>query len=186
MEEVMSEHYFSRDPESAERPRVLDFAAGGVSLKLKSDAGVFSAGRVDFGSELLIKTLLTVRLWTGARVLDIGCGYGVIGLSLAKAGADAVMCDINERALQLCRDNICLNSSAAVCVSADCGEGIEGEFDAVVTNPPIRAGKNTVCRFLTMRMRCCGIRANCLLLFESSRARRVQKNIFRSASARVK
>ena len=102
---------------------------------------------MDKGSRLLLETLLRFREWNGARVLDLGCGYGAIGVTLAKAGASVVMCDVNERALALCRENAALNGVSAECVASDAGSGVEGGFDAVVTNPPIRAGKQTVYAF---------------------------------------
>lgn len=143
----MSEHYFSSEPTSASRPRSFELTVGGVSVRFNSDAGVFSADRVDRGSRVLLEALLRFREWDGARVLDLGCGYGAIGVTLAKAGASVVMCDVNERALALCRENVRLNGVSAVCAESDAGEGIEGPFDAVVTNPPIRAGKKTVYAF---------------------------------------
>ena len=143
----MSDHYFSAEPSSASRPRSFELTVSGVTARFNSDSGVFSADRVDKGSRVLLEALLRFRDWHGARVLDLGCGYGAIGVTLAKAGASVVMCDVNERALALCRGNAALNGVVAECVSSDAGEGIEGPFDAVVTNPPIRAGKKTVYAF---------------------------------------
>ena len=143
----MSDHYFSAEPSSASRPRSFELTVGGVTARFNSDAGVFSADKVDKGSRVLLETLLRFREWTGVRALDLGCGYGAIGVTLAKAGASVVMCDVNERALALCRGNAALNGVSAVCVESDAGEGIEDGFDAVVTNPPIRAGKKTVYAF---------------------------------------
>ena len=143
----MSDHYFSAEPSSLSRPRSFTLNVGGIDVRFNSDAGVFSADKVDKGSRVLLETLLRFREWTGVRTLDMGCGYGAIGVTLAKAGASVVMCDVNERALALCRGNAALNGVSAECVSADAGSGIEGGFDAVVTNPPIRAGKKTVHAF---------------------------------------
>ena len=143
----MSEHYFSSEPTSASRPRSFVLNAGGIEARFCSDSGVFSADKVDKGSRVLLETLLRLRDWNGVRTLDLGCGYGAIGVTLAKAGASVVMCDVNERALALCRENVRLNGVSAECVKSDAGAGIEGGFDAVVTNPPIRAGKKTVYAF---------------------------------------
>ena len=143
----MSDHYFSAEPASASRPRSFELTVGGVSVRFNSDSGVFSADKVDKGSRVLLEALLRFSDWTDKRVLDLGCGYGAIGVTLAKAGASAVMCDVNERALALCRENAALNGVSAECLSSDAGEGVEGGFDAVVTNPPIRAGKKTVYAF---------------------------------------
>ena len=147
MEESMSEHYFSSAPTSVSKPRSFDFSVAGMTVRFGSDSGVFSADRVDKGSAFMLETLLSFRKWDGVRTLDIGCGYGTLGITLAKAGADVVMCDVNSRALELCRANAKLNGVKAECLEANAAEGVAGEFDAVVTNPPIRAGKQVVYSF---------------------------------------
>ncbi len=143
----MSEHYFSSDPTSVSRPRSFALSVEGMNVTFKSDSGVFSADKVDKGSRVLIETVLRVTELSDKRLLDIGCGYGTIGITLAKAGANVVMCDVNERALSLCEENIKSNRVSAECLVADGGIGAGEDFDIVVTNPPIRTGKQVFYRF---------------------------------------
>ena len=107
-----------------------------------TDAGVFSKKMVDFGSQLLLKCL---EVNQGETVLDVGCGYGPLGLSLAKAyGVQATMVDINNRALDLARQNAERNKVEATIFQSNIYEQVEGYFDHVISNPPIRAGKQVV------------------------------------------
>ena len=143
----MSEHYFSSDPKSVSKPRSFELSVAGMNIRFKSDSGVFSADKADKGSRILIETVLRTTEVADKHLLDIGCGYGTIGISLAKAGADVVMCDVNERALGLCKENIALNNVKATCLIADGGIGAGNGFDIVVTNPPIRTGKQVFYKF---------------------------------------
>lgn len=117
-----------------------------VTLKLITDAGIFSKNRLDPGTELLVESLpLSPEL---KAVLDLGCGYGPIGLTIAKLLPEATiyMSDINERAVELGIKNARLNGVANVIIKP--GEGFEPftgqKFDLIVTNPPIRAGKQVI------------------------------------------
>ena len=107
-----------------------------------TDAGVFSKKMIDFGSQLLLKCL---EVNQGETVLDVGCGYGPLGLSLAKAyGVQSTMVDINNRALDLARQNAERNKVEATIFQSNIYEQVEGTFDHVISNPPIRAGKQVV------------------------------------------
>jgi 16S rRNA (guanine1207-N2)-methyltransferase len=117
-----------------------------VTLKLTTDAGVFSKSRLDPGTKLLMKALpLDFEI---NQVLDLGCGYGPIGLTLAKLLPKAVvhMSDVNQRAVELGIKNARLNGITNVVIKS--GEGFEPfpnqTFDLIVTNPPIRAGKQVI------------------------------------------
>ncbi|PLR96358.1 class I SAM-dependent methyltransferase [Bacillus sp. T33-2] len=142
----MSEHYYSRSPETASDPVYWDFTLRGNKFRFKTDSGVFSKKEVDFGSRLLIDTFELPE--NHGRILDVGCGYGPIGLSIAKAYPDTFvhMVDVNERALSLAKENAQLNNIQNVHVyESDRLTGVsEKEFMAIVTNPPIRAGKKVV------------------------------------------
>ncbi|CAG7647481.1 Ribosomal RNA small subunit methyltransferase C [Paenibacillus solanacearum] len=143
----MSEHYYSQKPSTAHDQHTIEEIMIGRKFAFTTDAGVFSKRGIDYGSKLLIET---VRLPEEAKVLDVGCGYGPIGLAAAViAGKGTVtMVDINERAIELAKLNAKRNQIANVeIVQSDLLEQVAGRtFDAVLTNPPIRAGKDTVHR----------------------------------------
>ena len=136
-------HYFVNDDKVASKPRTICYSINGVDFSLESDNGVFSKNDLDKGSELLIKELLPINL--GENILDIGCGIGVIGLTLAYFHPSLNVCltDVNTRALSLCSANAnSLKLSQRVTIlQSDVYEKIEGKFTSIVSNPPIRAGK---------------------------------------------
>jgi 16S rRNA (guanine1207-N2)-methyltransferase len=139
----MADHYYTSNPNSAHHERQIEAVLRGQTMRFYTDAGVFSKDEVDPGSRLLIESADSLS----GRVLDMGCGWGPVGLSLALANPDAqiVMADINERAAELSERNRRLNGveNAQIIVSNGF-EGVDGEFDHVFTNPPIRAGKQTI------------------------------------------
>lgn len=142
----MGEHYFTPNPGAESRPKCWTAVLRGRELRFKTDAGVFSKNEVDFGTRLLIETFRNPR--AGGKILDAGCGYGPIGLFLAAELGDSMvhLVDVNQRALELARENARLNGIGNVMIYAsDMLAGIaESGFAAVLTNPPIRAGKRVV------------------------------------------
>ena len=136
-------HYYDSDPQSASKIREISFEIYGRKITLKTDNGVFSKSRVDEGSLAFLKVLLPLNL-TG-KILDLGCGYGTIGLTIAifSETARVDLADINKRALALCEENAKLLglSQRVTCLQSDIFENIEGPYDSIVVNPPIRAGK---------------------------------------------
>ncbi len=115
----------------------------GSELAFRSDAGVFSKKGVDFGSRLLIESVV---LRGDEYILDLGCGYGPVGIALAKANPKlkVQMVDINERATTLARENARLNHVTSQ-IEVKISDGFEQlqnqKFDAILCNPPIRVGK---------------------------------------------
>ena len=136
-------HYFQDDPNLVSNIKEITFEINGITMKLLTDNGVFSKNNVDEGSYAFLKVLLPLDL--GNRILDLGCGYGTIGLTLAKAHEEAriTLADVNPRAVALCERNAgLLNLSPRVTIlQSDIYEKIEGPYDSIVVNPPIRAGK---------------------------------------------
>ena len=138
-------HYYVNDNNLKSDKHLVTYTYKGSVVKYNADNGVFSKERVDFGTNVLLNALPDIE--DGARVLDVGCGYGVIGIAMAKANklVDVEMVDVNERAIALTEENIKLNSikNAKVYISS-LYENVEGEFDYIISNPPIRAGKEIV------------------------------------------
>lgn len=134
--------YYAENPDAAHDIHELRVELLGEKMTFLTDAGVFSKKMVDFGSQLLLKCL---EVNQGETVLDVGCGYGPLGLSLAKAyGVQATMVDINNRALDLAQRNAEKNNVKATIFQSNIYEQVEGQFDHVISNPPIRAGKQVV------------------------------------------
>ena len=141
-------HYFQDDPNLVSNIKEVTFEINGITMKLLTDNGVFSKNNVDAGSYAFLKVLLPLDL--GKHILDLGCGYGTIGLTLAKAHEEAriTLADVNPRAVALCERNAgLLNLSPRVTIlQSDIYEKIEGPYDSIVVNPPIRAGKTVTYR----------------------------------------
>lgn len=136
-------HYFQNDPLLASKKRDITLSIDGLTLHFKSDNGVFSKSKVDEGSLALLKVIIPLHL-TG-KILDLGCGYGPIGLTIAVTSPSARvdLADINERALALCEENAQLLGlgQRVTCLQSDIYTNVEGPYDSIVVNPPIRAGK---------------------------------------------
>ena len=141
----MSEQYFTGKPTSESRPVDCEFEYRGHVLKFTTDAGVFSKGELDSGTRILLKALPDNMQ---GRVLDLGCGWGPVGVSLGKTfpALDIVMSDVNERALELAKSNALRNGVKASGLLSDGLDQVEGLFDYIITNPPIRAGKQVIYR----------------------------------------
>ena len=140
----MNDHYFTRVPKSESKPINCEYSYRGIDLCFQTDSGVFSKGEVDAGTKLLLDALPEEM---NGEILDLGCGWGVIGISIARKWPDArvTMADVNIRALDLSRENARRNQAEVTCVESDGMAALEGQiFDAVVTNPPIRAGKQVI------------------------------------------
>ncbi len=138
----MNEHYYSAEPTSRHDVREFTAEILGLRLTFSTDAGTFSRDGVDPGTRLLIETMGEAR----GRFLDLACGWGPVGVAVGKKwpGTRVVMTDVNRRAAELARENAARNGVAAEVVSGDGFEAVEGYFDAIAVNPPIRAGKQVV------------------------------------------
>ena len=141
-------HYFQDDPNLASNIKTISFEVNGITMNLLTDNGVFSKNRVDEGSLAFLRVILPLEL--GKNILDLGCGYGTIGLTLAIAKKDArvTLADVNARALALCKRNAeAYNLGQRVTIlQSDIYTKIEGKYDSIVINPPIRAGKSVTYR----------------------------------------
>lgn len=147
--DLVSDHYYSRKPQTESKPRHWNFTLLGYNFRFETDTGVFSKSEVDFGSRVLIDAFEAPDL--EGPILDIGCGYGPIGLSIAKAneGKTVHLVDVNTRAIQLAEKNAAANGIQNVRIYESDGLSAvdTANFAAIITNPPIRAGKETIFRF---------------------------------------
>lgn len=143
----MHEHYYSQQPTSQSEPYTFRDTLREVPLVFHTDRGVFSRKEIDAGTRLLVESL--PRQLAGS-MLDLGCGYGVVGIAMAASSPDLAiwMVDINERAVELAKQNARENrvqTRVQALQSDGCRELPESlSFDLIALNPPIRAGKTAV------------------------------------------
>lgn len=142
----MSDHYYTSNPSTPHQRKSISVTIGGHTLTLNSDAGVFSKNGVDYGSKVLIEAM---QIQDQDEVLDVGCGYGPIGLIAAKKAihGHVTMIDVNGRAIELAKENAVANGVSNVTIlESDLFAALteDRKFDVVLTNPPIRAGKAVV------------------------------------------
>lgn len=141
-------HYFINDNNLKHNKKIININYNNKEIKLYTDNGVFSKEHFDYGSKLLVNNFLKEE--KSGRVLDLGCGYGVIGIILSQNKKLYIdMVDINNNAVNLTKENLKLNNieNATSFVSNIYSE-ITNKYDYIITNPPIRAGKETIRTFL--------------------------------------
>jgi len=147
-------HYYSEKQDAAFELKTITVRLKGISFQLLTAPGIFSKDALDFGTRLLIENSSVQDGWD---VLDLGCGNGVVGISLKKQHStlNVVMSDVNERAVHVAKKNIILHHLT--------GKGIEavqsdlfahdslkaGKFDTILLNPPYAAGKEVCFRMIT-------------------------------------
>lgn len=144
----MSEHYYSKKPAVESQRTTIHEEVRGVELAYIVDRGVFARNGLDFGSRLLLENFSAPD--ADGEMIDVGCGWGALGLTIASLYPERTvhMVDINERSVGLSKENAANNQIRNVNIyEQDLLEGQKPEtFAAVITNPPIRAGKQTVFR----------------------------------------
>ena len=140
--------YFDNDNNIKHNRKILEFYFNDKKYNVYSDNGVFSKDKFDYGTRLLLDSIDISKL--SGNVLDLGCGIGVVGIILGtiNKNINIDMVDINERALSLVRDNLTLNKVKANVFSSDVYSNVNEKYDYIITNPPIRAGKEVVRKFL--------------------------------------
>lgn len=146
---MSGEHYFSPRPAARGAPRELTLVLRGREVTVTTEPGVFSRRRLDPGTRLLIERM---EVRPAERFLDLGCGYGVVGLVAAQLApqGSVTLLDVNERAVALARENLARNgaANAEALVSDGLGAVAGRRFDVIALNPPVRAGLPTVRRLI--------------------------------------
>lgn len=137
--------YFENDKTVIDREFYVNYVINEHEFKLVSNNGVFSKKSLDRGSKILIETILKLKL--DGDILDLGCGIGVIGLTLAYFDKNNyILSDVNARAVSLAQknaNNLNLSSRVKV-IESDIFTNIKEDFDYILLNPPIRAGKKVI------------------------------------------
>jgi 16S rRNA (guanine1207-N2)-methyltransferase len=137
------DHYYTPNPNTPHNIEKIFYSVREEKFQFMTDSGVFSKHKVDHGSDIMIRTLPALK----GEILDLGCGYGAIGIAVARLNpyANVTMVDINMRAVELTRTNITLNQvTNAVAMESDGFANVDGKFNTIVSNPPIRTGKKVI------------------------------------------
>lgn len=141
-------HYFTNNQNLKSELRVLKYSYGEYNFMFNSDLGVFSKDKIDSGSRTLVETYFKHGK-KNVKVLDVGCGYGFIGITLTKImNCDVDMIDINNRALHLCKMNLKQNDVSGNVFLSNIYDSVTSKYNLIISNPPIKAGKEIYMRII--------------------------------------
>lgn len=145
--ENKADQYYSKNPSSKSEEREIEYIIQDKKIKFIVDNGVFSKEHVDIATNFMLNILINENIY--GNVLDLGCGYGTIGITLKSFFKDikVTMIDINERAVGLANKNVKLNHLSDFTIKESNGFEVINDnerFDFIITNPPIRAGKQVI------------------------------------------
>lgn len=140
--------YFDNDKSIKSNKKLISFNFNNKKYNVYTDNGVFSKDRFDYGTRVLLDSININEL--SGNVLDLGCGIGVVGVILGtmNKNINIDMIDVNERAISLSKENIYLNNVTCNVFISDVYSNVDKKYDYIITNPPIRAGKEVIRRFL--------------------------------------
>ena len=140
--------YFTNDESLKSEYRYIKYNYDDYSFTFTSDLGVFSKDKIDYGSKILLENYLKSNNLK-KDVLDVGCGYGFLGIVISKIMKSYVeLIDINKRAVHLTNINIKNNKVNANTYESDIYDNVLKKYDVIITNPPIRAGKRVYMKIL--------------------------------------
>ncbi len=142
-------HYFSEVQDVKSVKKIINYEIKNEKFEFLTDNGVFSKTKVDFGTDVMLRTFLNEnKKLENIRILDIGCGYGVVSVVVKRffEKAKILSTDVNERALELTRENIQKNNRTDdfEVRKSFVFDNISENFDMILSNPPIRAGKQVI------------------------------------------
>ncbi len=143
-------HYFTNDENLKSELRKLEYKYADWDFSFWSDNGVFAKNKIDFASRLLIEAFLDAhKNENHKKILDVGCGYGFMGIVAGRVlNSEVEFIDVNKRALHLCSRNIKENGIKGLAYESNAYEMVKNKYDYIITNPPIRAGKEVVLNIL--------------------------------------
>lgn len=140
-------HYFENDENLKSKEQQILVNICDIPFQFMTDYGVFSKKGLDFGTRSLLETIDVSKIQ--GKVLDFGCGYGPIGIYIAKTtNSEVHMIDINRRVLGLARKNVSLNHVNVNIYESNIYENVKEKFDFIISNPPIRVGKEILYKIL--------------------------------------
>lgn len=143
------EHYFTNNEALKSELRTINYKYKEYVFSFSSDNGVFSKDKIDYGSSLLVESIIKNKTQEYNNILDVGCGYGFMGITLAKMlNSDVTLTDVNKRALHLAEKNAKDNKVKYKVIESNCYENIKEKYSLIISNPPIRAGKEIVLNIL--------------------------------------
>ena len=144
------EHYFCENPNIKSKRKNISFNFFNKDYSFLTDNGIFSKDHVDNGTIILLKSIIKYLMKNNTKnldILDIGCGYGVVGIILKNIFSDIniYLSDINNRALELCNENLKLNGIKDYkIIKSNLYDNISNNFDIIISNPPVRTGKENI------------------------------------------
>ena len=140
--------YFENDKSIKSEKRLIKFNFDSNNFSMYSDNGVFSKDKFDYGTRVLLENINIHNLC--GKVLDLGCGTGVVGIILGTINKNISidMVDVNDRAIELAKENIKVNNLNNNIFISDVYSNVNDKYNYIITNPPIRAGKEVIRRFL--------------------------------------
>lgn len=142
------DHYFTNNENLKSEIKTLHYSYNNYDFLFMSDNGVFSNDHIDYGSRLLVETFLKSKP-SPKNILDVGSGYGFIGIVLAKVlNVPVTMVDVNKRAVHLAKRNVENNKVQVDAMVSSAYDDVKEKYDVIITNPPVRAGKEVLLKIL--------------------------------------